>query len=855
MVRVMWATLRRNTFRYCAPAMAIMLSTLLMAVILVGQDTLLAGIRHDVARGASDYDVVISAHRTNSDQLAAQLPAFQRTPGVDRVTANYLAHTRMGSKNRIAVLVNKPQDATLAEGVWPTASTDIAVSQAMADAHNVSLGGTLQPAAEPGEVPSLTLTVTGIVRDFGATRIPGVDLAVATAETIDTVRGTSSLAQVLVAGSATGVHDVRTLAGTISGAKVQTVDEFVADQVGGMRTALTILTAALLGFVAAALISGGLVIHNTFSVVLARRRQSVALLRLLGATRRQTTLAVVGEAGVVGCVGSLLGATAGVGVAAGVLPLVSDALPFPLSPLTIQPLSMVMPVLAGTVVTVVAAGASALRAGATSPVESGQVPPVQAVARWRVASGAVAIVGAAATLLVMLRGSSASAMSALALTVVAALFLLLGVLAFLPQIVRHGATSIARCCPPGCVPVRVAAMLVSRSPGRSAAVTATLLVAAGLVVTLDTGATHMRASINQQVAAKLPVDAHITNHSTHGLSAGQVAEFAHTVGVVTSAPVISGVVHSPAITVPRGHQGIQLWGITHDAQKVTRSPTQLTVPAPGTVFVAEELGKSWGLSEGQRLTLTPHTLPNVEPTHHTKPETPVTPRSADASATTHDAVTDTGTPRAMTVTVVFRPTYLTGLVANAADAQQITSTRTSAVLLRFADDANAADAAHALTTRAATLPGTSVNTVVAQQQELSAMISGISKFALVMTLAAMLVAMLGVGNTVALSTVDNRRRIALTRALGFTARQARLGVVVEAVIVAVVGVTLGVLLGVLLGWAGATAMLGNYASAVPHVNIVGIAGVIGALIVASAGAAAFPAWQAGRLPPTAAMAR
>ena len=120
---------------------------------------------------------------------------------------------------------------------------------------------------------------------------------------------------------------------------------------------------------------------------------------------------------------------------------------------------------------------------------------------------------------------------------------------------------------------------------------------------------------------------------------------------------------------------------------------------------------------------------------------------------------------------------------------------------------------------------------------------------------AVLIALVGVANTLGLSVLERRRETALLRALGFTARQVRRTLAVEALIVSLVAALVGTGLGVVYGWAGTRALLGKYAdSMLPQVPVVLLLTLLLAAAECGLLASWAPARRAARTAPVAALA-
>ena len=99
------------------------------------------------------------------------------------------------------------------------------------------------------------------------------------------------------------------------GVEALTGEQVAADGTAAVRDSMGIFTTMLLVFAGVSVVVGSFVIWNTFNVLVAQRRREVALLRAVGATRRQVLAGVLIEAGVIGLVSGGIGVLLGVGLA------------------------------------------------------------------------------------------------------------------------------------------------------------------------------------------------------------------------------------------------------------------------------------------------------------------------------------------------------------------------------------------------------------------------------------------------------------------------------------------------------------------------------------------------------------
>jgi putative ABC transport system permease protein len=319
--------------------------------------------------------------------------------------------------------------------------------------------------------------------------------------------------------------------------EVVTAADLAARQVGEVQGYLDGLRATLLAFAAVALLVGSFIIWNTFSVLVAGRTRELALLRLLGATRRQVLGSVLAEATVVGLVAAAAGVAAGVGAAVGLEALLrrlGDT--FPPAGLVVAPRTVLAGLAVGTLVTVAAALAPARRASRVAPLEAireaAPSTPLPA-GRARVAVGlGLALAGAAGIAASLAVGTRATILSGLG-----ALAALLGVMALGPVLAPP------LCRAVGAPLVRVAgfAARLARdnlvgNPRRSVATVGALTV--GLVLAGGTGV--LAASATASVRARIQAGSHADLYLEGVLPRAAVARLATLPEVAAALPVLTG---------------------------------------------------------------------------------------------------------------------------------------------------------------------------------------------------------------------------------------------------------------------------------------------------------------------------
>ncbi|MDH6281655.1 ABC transporter permease [Prescottella agglutinans] len=570
-----------------------------------------------------------------------------------------------------------------------------------------------------------------------------------------------------VAGTGVSQDELRDrIAAAVPDTKVQTADQVREETKDEVGKALSFVNYFLLAFGAIALLVGTFIIYNTFSMIVAQRLRELALLRAIGASRKQVGRSVVFEAIIVGVIGSALGIAAGVGLAYGLRGLLNAFdLGLPQGPLQIEPRTIIVALVLGLIVTVVSAYAPARRAS--------KVPPVAAMREEFASTGDTlkvrTLIGAIAAVLGVLAlvvGAQSTGGGAAALVGLGALALVLAVLLAAPALSRPvvGALGAVFAKPFGPVG-RLARTNAVRNPKRTAATAFALTLGLMLVSVIGVFGASAKSSVNALVDKGVQADFVLTGPQGIGVPAGAAAAAAKVTGVEEAVSL-----HGVAVKIDdKDVFGTALSGSPDGVLDYTMK--EGTTSITGTDMLASE-------SEATD--------------HGWKIGTPVTLTDRDGEQVT------------TTVTGIYADNQLLGpWVVSDQVYQQVTplNMRTEwAVLVKTAPGTN-------MTMMASDLATATDPFVVVQVQDreqfkgtqgqqidtLLAVLYGLLALAVV-------IAILGIVNTLALSVVERRREIGMLRAVGMQRAQVRRTIYLESVLIAVFGALVGVVLGVVFGW-------------------------------------------------------
>lgn len=558
----------------------------------------------------------------------------------------------------------------------------------------------------------------------------------------------------------------RVAASLPSGLEAVTTAQVTEESAKAVADALTFFTVGLLGFAAISLLVGALIIWNTFSILVAQRTRELALLRAVGASRRQVLGGVVAEAFVVGLIAAAAGLGLGVLVAAGLRrALGMIGIEVPTTTLAVEPRTMVAALLVGVVVTVVAALMPARAATKVSPVAALRAvdAPAAPVGRARIGAGIAAVALGAAGL-----GASLAMPGRLAVAGIAALLTMAGFLALAPTLAAAVTRAVGGAFQRlGGVTAALARRNALRSPRRTANTATTLVIGMMLVSTVTVIAASMRASVADIVASSSRADFIVTAASpaAPGIPPALAGQLRTVDGVAT--------VSELRMTMTR----------------VAGAGTMVAAVDPDTVSAAADLDVTTGAlaSLDDRSVLVSD---RAAAQHRWDVGSTVTVTYAQTGAQ-HFRVAGT-----FANTALVGSDYITTLgthTANGGTALDV------AVLLVANEGVATDDLRQRLTDATATYPNAQLDDAASFVQARGETIDQLLGIVTMLLALAVIIALLGIINTLALSVFERTRELGLLRAVGATRRQVRSMVRWESLIVAALGALLGGALGLAFG--------------------------------------------------------
>jgi putative ABC transport system permease protein len=560
-----------------------------------------------------------------------------------------------------------------------------------------------------------------------------------------------------------------------AGLKVQTAEENadeaaaeVNDQIGSF------LTPALLALAGAAVLVGAFIIFNTFSITVAQRAREFAMLRALGATRRQVLGAVTLEALAIGLTASLAGLFLGLGVAK-LLNLLFDAVGFgiPLAGLTLDATTVLIAFLVGTGTTVVAAIVPATRAMRTAPVAAiaaaGASEPSRGRRRATKAISVVVLAAGAALTAVGLFGSGAASAKLGAIGVgVIAIFVGVALSARylvrpLASVIGYPVEKLFR------TPGRLARENAERNPGRTALTSATLMVGLGLVVFVAVFAAGLKSSISGQIDDLVRADLIVYSEGFGSFSGAARADIEKADDVEAVLPVlfdqveVDGEKSNVTTDVVLGVDPRTLLE-TYAFEWLDGNDSLLAQLGPGETLIEEQFAKSHDLQVGD----------------------------------SYDVETPTGGTGTLTAIGEYRdPTVLQGSISTRATLASISPARDpNTMLVSVADGADVGAVEARVEQNLEGYPSLKVENRSEYQQSLSDQLNQIVYMLYALLAMSVVISIFGIANSLFLSIHERTAELGVLRAIGATTDQLRRVIRYESVITSVIGGLLGTVIGI-----------------------------------------------------------
>ena len=702
---------------------------------------------------------------------------------------------------------------TLAEGRAPSGDHEVVIDRGSAKKGELVLGDTTTVLTKVGPQP---VDVVGIAT-YGDTDSPGgASFTMFTPSAAQAVLGEPGRLDAIRVVARPGVSDdevVTRIRGVLP-AKTEVLSgaALTAESQAQAKENLGFFNAFLLTFAVIALFVGAFIIYNSFSVLVAQRTKEMAMLRAVGASRRQVLGSVLVESVAVGLVASIAGLVAGIGVAVGLKAGLSGmGIDLPAGSVVVTGGTVLAALVAGLGVSVASAVIPARRAAKVAPIAAMRDVAVDSSGSSRrrfVAGLATTGLGVAAMAHGLYNGGGVGPVG------VGAAAVFIGVAVLGPLLARPLSWLIGAPLP------RLKGMAGTlarenaiRNPKRTATTAAALTIGVTLVIFITVLASSTKASLSEKVQGGASGDLIV---SSGGSAVGGLSpEVAHRLQELPQLEAVSPVRIAPIAIDGEGTAVLAVDGRTlPEVAQLGVTDGRLSDLGTSQLAVSKKLAETKGLHLGDRV--------------------PV-------------RFAETG-DQSFEVAAIYTGSDLFGdqLIGLPAYDANIPVALDFQLLISVADGVSTADAKAAVETVTDAHPQATVMDRDELVGEQATKVDAALNMVYALLALAVIIALLGIANTLALSIFERTRELGLLRAVGMSRRQVRATVRWEAVIIAAIGTTLGLVVGIGFGWAMVRA-LAEKGLGTLQLPIGQLAVVVGVALAAGAGAAILPARRAARL--------
>jgi putative ABC transport system permease protein len=659
----------------------------------------------------------------------------------------------------------------LAEGTPPQSDDQVVIDRRSAKEGKIAVGDTVNITGKAGV---RAFTVSGIATFAGSDTSGGATWALFTLPTAqEFVIGQPGKVDSIVVASDGSVTD-QELADEIEAAfpdqdiEALTGQQITEENQSDVERGLSFFTIFLTIFAAISLFVGSFIIFNVFSISAAQREKENALMRAIGASRRQVTRTLFVEALLVGVIGGVLGFFGGVALATLIIKILTATGFGPSdTSLTVKPDVFVISLLVGVVVTLVCAIVPAIRSGRVPPLAAMRDVSVDrsALSRTRLIVGGVFLV-------------LAGVGTALGLTV-DAVWLALGIVSMFVALVVLGpllAAPVSRLIGRPLAAVRgvtgeIAGRNAATSPKRTALTAGALAIGLALLVGVSTLGSSVKSSIRESIGEQFTGDFAVSTSDGDGFGGLPVS----LVDELNELPQIDNAVGI----------GVNLIQLVEDGEPAGKQVLTVDPVHAKGLFDLPFVGGGWDALDGDSILMSKDKAD----------------RDGLSLGSTVQAVFQDKSTRDLTIAGIFDSNDFGNLIVS----RQLFEGQTVdlfdvQVLVKSADGTSETDAEAAIRTVTDHYPTSKVQTRTEFIDDQTSQVDGFLNFIYALLGMSIFIAVLGIVITLLLAVYERRRELGLVRAVGMTRPQVRSSIRWEAVITAVFGAIMGTVLGLALGW-------------------------------------------------------
>ncbi|MGW0995530.1 ABC transporter permease [Streptomyces sp. NPDC002523] len=833
----MFRTALRNVLAHKArllmTVLAVMLGVAFVSGTLVFTNTLSDAYQNSSAKGFDQVDVAVQPKFQDSrgDQVGrtpeltqALLDKAAKVPGAASATGVVTGFTAIADKDGKLIgggwqsqggnyWGTKDARYPLVSGHAPSGRGELLIDSKTAKRAGYKVGDTVRVSVDG---PVLTPTVSGIFTTDDGNVAAGGSLALFDTPTAQALFGKKGTYDEIDVKAAAGTSQAALKSGLDTAlpshlVKTTTGKKLADDQAQAISDGMSGLRQALLVFAGIALFVGTFIIANTFTMLVAQRTRELALLRAVGASRRQVTRSVLIEAFVVGTVAGVTGLAAGIGIGAGLRALLgSFGASVPDGPLVITPGTVVAALAVGIVITVLAAWLPGRRAAKIPPVAAMSSVHAKATTKSLVLRNTLGALFSAAGVAVVLSATTMDTDSAQGPMGLGAVLLIIGVFILTPLLSRPLIAAAAPVLRVFGVSGRLARQNSVRNPRRTAATASALMIGLTLITGMTVMAGSLQTAIDKMASSAIRADYVVSMANRSPLSPDVAKKLATADGVTASSPLRNGPSRIDGKTeFLTGVDGSSIGRLTD--LKVDDGAFEV---GGAKVVVDKDRAKEHGWRAGSDFTV-----------HF-----------------------EDGKAKKLTVAGVYEGNdMLNGIMLdNKVLTPHLTDPADMQVMVRTAHGASAS-AKDSLEKTLGLNPAIQVQDKKDISNDIAKMFTMILNMVYGLLGMAVIVAVLGVINTLAMSVFERSQEIGMLRAIGLDRRAVKRMVRLESLVISLFGGVLGIGLGVFFGWAAGELLgtkLATYELVLPWDRMAVfllLAAVVGVL------AALWPARRAARL--------
>ena len=796
MLHVTLKGLLAHKLRLALTALAVVLGVAFMAGSLVLTDTIRSVFNDLFAEVNAGVDAVVRKQETFEGQFGQSqrgrvtqddLELVQGLPSVKAAEGQVAGPAALADENG-ELIGNPGQGAptlafnwsdvpelnqfTLVEGSAPEGA-QVVLDKGTADTNDLPVGGHVRILTQAG---SSDYEISGIAMFGTSNSLAGANIVLFETSEAQRLLGKPGKFEQIAVVAADGVSQDQLVADLRqvlpAGTEAITGAALTAENQSDLSDSLGFITTFLLIFAGIALFVGSFIIYNTFSIIVVQRSRELALLRAIGAGSRQVLGSVMIEAVVVGVIASAVGVAAGVALAFGLkAAFASLGLDLPAAGAVVKPATIVMSMITGTVITVVAALFPARKAAKLPPLAALRDVAHDTTAGStgrRVAGLVLAVVGVG----LVAKGLADESAKVLGFGLLG-IFLSVAVLG--PVIAGPLSRVLAWPIPrlKGITGV-LARENAIRNPKRTASTAAALMIAVTLIGFITIFADSAKASVDQSIDQSFNGD-FLIDSQTFGQGGlpvsmadelNQLPEVDAAAGVrLSQAQIAFGAEFIAGVDPDLIFDVVDVGEIQGDTAALSR---------PDTVALSADQAREWGLGLGDRLAV----------------------RFPSNTAVREFEVVALY-ERADAINVNFPLDYLFGLPAYEANVEDQYD---SEVIVTLAEGVSAEQGRRAVESVTDDYPLAKVQDQAELKANQAQQINQFLALIYVLLGLAVIIAFIGIINTLGLSIYERTRELGLMRAVGMSRRQVRTSIRWEAVIIALLGTALGLVLGIVFSF-------------------------------------------------------